>query len=168
MRRGVTGNTQGPDTNGTAARFSVAVVFGAAGAAVAAVIHSHTGEETYTPPLAAVMIVAPIAGLWPAVAAIVVAATGTAVALIDGAPGALSDPGQEDVTRWLVFLGVSVIVVAVGCIARWALTRDAAARRDLEEARARLDLALDAGRMGLWSAHPTTHEFWCGDETRKS
>lgn len=113
------------------------------------------------------MIVALVAGLWPAVAAVVITATGTAFVLIDGAPEALAHPGRDDVTRWLVFLAISVLVVAVGCIARWALAREAAARRDLEEARVRLDLSLDAGRMGVWSAHPTTHEFWCGEEARE-
>lgn len=133
-------------------RYGVGIGAGGVGAIVAEIFESTTGEATYTFPLAGIMLATLLGGLGPALAGYVVAALLTALTLVDDFGSSLSDWGHSDTTRWLVFAAACVPVVVLGLICRLALVREAGARRVLEETNARLSLALDAGRMGTWTA----------------
>jgi serine phosphatase RsbU (regulator of sigma subunit)/PAS domain-containing protein len=113
------------------------------------------------------MLATLLGGLGPALLAGLIAAALTALTIVDDFGASLADWGHSDSIRWLVFLMACLPVIALGLACRSALTREAGARRALEEAGTRLSLALEAGRMGTWTADGEGRTLTCSPEARE-
>jgi PAS domain S-box-containing protein len=121
-----------------------------AGVAIAKGVETGTGATTFTVTLAAVAIAAALGGVGPGLLATLLSAIG--VALVVAAPASsFGIRHRDDLIRLVVFVASGVVLVWVADRVRRVHEREREARLRAEEIGARLDLALDAGRMGTWS-----------------
>jgi PAS domain S-box-containing protein len=134
----------------SAARYGAAAGVAAVSVAIAKGVEIWTGTTTFSVALAGVVIAAALGGIGPALLATLLSGLGM-VLLVIPPSSAFRIEDRNDLIRWTAFLASGLVLVWFAERARRAHRSEREARLRAEEIGARLDLALDAGRMGTWS-----------------